>query len=137
MSNNEFKLTHSLTHTTITFIPHDDGTIGVVTTVDNGNFDSRTVSKQEARQTYKAWRKLGAYKDSEFKKIGKNLYRVEQGNMLSISYVDDWYADHGWSQSMIPEGYEVRRLEYLEKDDTYSHHESPVKMWLAPVTVSQ
>lgn len=131
------RLTHQMTSTTIDFIPHEDGTVGVCTVMRNGGWSSETMSKQSARETYAAWRKLGAYKDTEFKKIGHNLYKVEENGMLSISYVEDWYSERDWNKALTPEGYEVSRLEWLEKDDTYSHHEHPVRMWLAPIKVSE
>jgi hypothetical protein len=131
------RLTHQMTNTIIDFIPHEDGTVGVCTATENGNVSSEIMPKYDARKLYATWRYLGAYKDTEFKKIGHNLYKVQENGTLSISYVEDWYSERDWNKALIPEGYKVDRLEWLDKDDTYSHHENPVRMWLAPIKVSE
>ncbi len=56
-------------------------------------------------------------------------YRVEVDGRLSISVVADHFESYDW----CPEGYGCAGVEYGDKDDTYSWHESPQTLFFRPL----
>ena len=59
-------------------------------------------------------------------------YKVAADGRIFIDFVDDLFDMSDWAW-VTPEGYEVVEVEHHEKDDTYSWHESPKRLYFKPL----
>jgi hypothetical protein len=125
-------LTHDFIGATLIFTDYGDGTVGISENYKSGSWGGSTVSRDEARKVYAAWRTLGAYKPSEkvrlANKRGEDTYTYVNGQP-TITFVDDWYDDGDTVGDLTPVGWAVERVEYLEKDATYKQRETPKRLY--------
>lgn len=125
-------LTHDFIGATLIFCDYGDGTVGISENYKSGAWGGSTVSREEARKVYAAWRTLGAYKPSEkvrlANKRGEDTYTLINGQP-TISLVDSWYDESNMVVDHTPIGWAVERVEYLEKDGEYKHYETPKRVY--------